>query len=57
MISDSEMAKIIEEPNREKRELMIMELSGEEARKMLISLTRAMRRLHDMEWDKVHGNK
>lgn len=57
MISDSEISKIIEEPDRGKRELMIMELSGEEARKMLISLTRAMRRLHDMEWDKVHGNK
>lgn len=57
MISDSEMAKIIEEQDREKRESMIMELSGEEARKMLISLTRAMRSLHDREWERVHRNK
>lgn len=57
MISDSKISKIIEEPDRGKRELMIMELSGEDARKALISLTRAMRRLHDMEWERVYGSK
>lgn len=54
MLSDTEMSAILEEPDRAKREAMIGELSGEDARQMLVSLTRAMRRMHDMAWEAEH---
>lgn len=57
MISYDQMGKILEEPDRKVRESMIMELSGEDARKMLISLTRLMRRGHDEWWEAEHEKK
>lgn len=57
MISYDQMGKILEEPDRKVRESMIMELSGEDARKMLIFLTRLMRRGHDEWWEAERGKK
>lgn len=51
MLSEMDMANIVAEPDRKKREEMIEQLSGEDARKMLKSLVGAMRRMHDAAWE------
>lgn len=50
MLSEMDMANIIAEPDRRKREAIIEQLSGEDAKQMLKSLTGIMRRMHDMAW-------
>lgn len=50
MLSEMDMANIAAEPDRKKREEMIEQLSGEDARKMFKSLVGAARRMHDAAW-------
>lgn len=50
MLSEIEMTNIIAEQDRKKREAMIEQLSGENAKQMPKSLTGVMRRMHDMAW-------
>lgn len=52
MLSEIDMANIVAEPDRKKREEMIEQLSGEDAKQMLKCLANMTRRMHDMAWEK-----
>lgn len=54
MLSEMDKANIIAEPDRRKREAMIEQLSREDAKQMLKSLTGIMRRMHDTVWEAGH---
>lgn len=52
MLSGMDMTNIIAEPDRKKREEMVEQLSGEDAKRMLKFLAGVMRRMHDTEREK-----